>query len=106
MTKNQPVNGSLFSIGSDLDDIEAQFERVRNSLFFFNEILDEAVDSMRDSDDCYVMNLIQRYDMLRHLAERPPNGLIAAERRPHLLNFGSASPLLRLAEPIRFSAVS
>ena len=32
MTKNQPVNVSLFSIGSDLDDIEAQFERVRNSL--------------------------------------------------------------------------
>ena len=42
MTKNHPVNVSLFSIGSDIDDIEAQFERVRNSLFFFNEILDEA----------------------------------------------------------------
>lgn len=69
MTKNQPVNVSLFSIGSDLDDIEAQFERVRNSLFFFNEILDEAVDSMRDSDDCYVMNLIQRYDMLSSIME-------------------------------------
>lgn len=69
MTKNQPVNVYLFRVGADLDDIEAQFERVRNSLFFFNEILDEAVDSMRDSDDCYVMNLIQRYDMLSSIME-------------------------------------
>lgn len=69
MTKNQPVNVYLFRVGADLDDIEAQLERVRNSLFFFNEILDEAVDSMRDSDDCYVMNLIQRYDMLSSIME-------------------------------------
>ena len=67
MTK--PVNAYLFRVGADLDDIEAQFERVRNSLFFFCEILDEEIDSMRDSDDCYVMNLIQRYDMLSSIME-------------------------------------
>ena len=33
---------------------------------------------------------------LRHLAERPPNGLIAAERRPQLLNFGKRIPAFEI----------
>lgn len=69
MTTNQNVNISLFRLGADLDDIDAQFERVRNSLFFFSEILDEEIDSMRDSENCDVKHMIQRYDMLSSIME-------------------------------------
>lgn len=69
MTTNQNVNIPLFRLGADLNDIDAQFEHVSNSLFFFKEILDEEINYMRKSDDCYVIHLIQRYDVLSSIME-------------------------------------
>lgn len=59
----------FFEIGSDLENIQVELERVRNVLYVFDQHLEEEIDFMSESDDGYIKRFIKRYEMLSSMME-------------------------------------
>lgn len=60
---------TLWDIGSDLEDILAQFRQVGDLLYLFDELISSDILLLGRSNDIYVKNFLNRYDTLRSMPD-------------------------------------